>query len=179
GDVQKHATMRAAMDRPRSIRAAVNAVVIGTAVVFVFLQLQPHLLFTNTTAAGGDMGAHVWGPAYLRDHLLPHWRLTGWAPDWYAGYPALTFYFPLPSLIIVVLGLVMPYVVAFKLVSVLGLLTLPVAAWALGRLSGMRDPGPACLAVAPLRSPLGGGFTTTGATFAPPRPGGFAFSATL
>ena len=35
------------------------------------------------------MGAHVWGPAYLRDHLLPHGRLTGWTPDWYAGFPAL------------------------------------------------------------------------------------------
>src|SRR5437868_13341703 len=98
GDVQKHATMRAAMDRPRSLRAVVNAVVIGTAVVFVFLQLQPHLLFSNTTAAGGDMGAHVWGPAWLRDHLLPHWRLAGWAPSWYAGFPALTVYFPLPSI---------------------------------------------------------------------------------
>ena len=36
------------------------------------------------------MGAHVWGPAYLRDHLLPNGRITGWAPDWYAGFPAST-----------------------------------------------------------------------------------------
>ena len=47
------------------------------------------------------MGAHVWAPAYLRDHLLPHGRITGWTPDWYAGFPALVFYFPLPSLLIV------------------------------------------------------------------------------
>ena len=58
--------------------------------VFVFVQLQPGLMFTNTTPAGGDMGAHVWGPAYMRDHLLPNLRLTGWAPDWYAGFPAST-----------------------------------------------------------------------------------------
>ena len=38
------------------------------------------------------MGAHVWGPAYLRDHILPHWRLSGWAPDWYAGFPMYQFY---------------------------------------------------------------------------------------
>ena len=38
--------------------------------------------------AGGDMGAHVWGPAFLRDELLPRLRLTGWTPDWYSGFPA-------------------------------------------------------------------------------------------
>nr|MBA3955653.1 hypothetical protein [Acidimicrobiia bacterium] len=43
---------------------------VAAAVVFVFAQLQPHLLFADTTPTGGDMGAHVWGPAYLRDHLL-------------------------------------------------------------------------------------------------------------
>ena len=63
------------------------------------------------------MGAHVWTPAFLRDHLLPHGRLTGWAPDWYGGFPALTFYFPLPSLMIVLADLVLPYNVAFKLVT--------------------------------------------------------------
>ena len=47
------------------------------------------------------MGAHVWGPDYLRDHLLPNGRLTGWAPDWYAGFPAYHFYFPLPALMVV------------------------------------------------------------------------------
>ena len=31
----------------------------------------PGLLIADTTPAGGDMGAHVWGPAFLRDHLLP------------------------------------------------------------------------------------------------------------
>ena len=47
------------------------------------------------------MGAHVWGPDYMRHHLLPNLRITGWAPDWYSGFPAYHFYFPLPSLMIV------------------------------------------------------------------------------
>src|SRR6059058_1290397 len=124
--------------------------VVAAAVLFVFSQLHPSLIFANTTPAGGYMGAHVWQPAYLRDHLLPHFRLTGWAPDWYAGFPALVFYFPLPSLAIVVLGSLLPYGVAFKLITVLGVLTLPIAAYVFGRLSDMPDPGPACLAVATL-----------------------------
>src|SRR3546814_4791912 len=49
------------------------------------------------------MGAHVWGPAFLRDNLLPELRLSGWTPDWYAGFPAYQFYMVIPSLLIVAL----------------------------------------------------------------------------
>src|SRR5581483_2182511 len=70
-----------------SVTAIVNFIIVAVIVVFVVKQLQPSQLLKNTTPAGGDMGAHVWQPAYLRDHLLPHFRLTGWAPDWYAGFP--------------------------------------------------------------------------------------------
>ena len=47
------------------------------------------------------MGAHVWFPAYLRDHLLPRWRVAGWSPDWFGGFPAGQFYFPVPALVAV------------------------------------------------------------------------------
>jgi hypothetical protein len=130
------------------MQAAVTVAAVGGAVLFVLLQLKPQLLLANTTPAGGDMGAHVWGPAYLRDHLLPHGRITGWAPDWYAGFPALVFYFPLPSLIIVALDVVLPYGIAFKLVAVSGLVTLPASVYVFARLTGMRFPGPPILAVA-------------------------------
>src|SRR5438093_8810338 len=136
------------MRRRPSPENLVTVAVLAAAVVFVFVQLQPHLLFRNNTPAGGDMGAHVWGPAFLRDHLLHHGRLSGWAPDWYAGFPWLTFYFPLPSILIVVLSQVLPYGIAFKLVTIAGLLTLPLAAWAFGTLAEMPSPGPLCMAVA-------------------------------
>src|SRR5213592_3932311 len=129
--------------RPSShaiMQVVVTVTAVGGAVLFVLVNLKPHLLLANTTPAGGDMGAHVWGPAYLRDHLLPHGRITGWTPDWYAGFPALVFYFPLPSLLIVILNAVIPYNVAFKLVTILGVLGLPVAAWAFGRLIRLRFP---------------------------------------
>ena len=67
----------------------------------VLFQLHPELLLRNTTTTGGDTGAHVWWPAYLRDHLLSQGRIAGWAPDWYAGFPAGQFYFPLPALLTV------------------------------------------------------------------------------
>ena len=66
------------------------------------------------------MGAHVWLPAYVKRSLLPHLRITGWTPDWYDGFPALTFYFPLPIVAIAVASYAIPYVISFKLITVIG-----------------------------------------------------------
>src|SRR5439155_1758259 len=167
------------MRRRPSPETLVTVAVLAAAVVFVFVQLQPHLLFRNNTPAGGDMGAHVWGPAFLRDHLLPHGRLSGWAPDWYAGFPALTFYFPLPSLLIVALDVVLPYGVAFKLVTALGLLALPVAAGAFGRLSGMRFPGPVLFGLGTLPFMFDRFHTIYGGNVPATMAGEFAFSISL
>jgi hypothetical protein len=43
-------------------------VVVGGATAFLLLTLHPELIVRNNTPTGGDMGAHVWGPAYLRDN---------------------------------------------------------------------------------------------------------------
>ncbi len=188
--------------------------------VFVFVQLRPDLLFMNTTPSGGDMGAHVWGPAYLRDSLLSQGRLTGWTPDWYAGFPAYHFYMVIPSLAIVALnagfglaagipaavialvaaglaarrferwrvplvlaGLLvavlvigMPYGVAFKLISVSGLVGFPVAAWSLGRLAGAQEPVPAFLALGSTVFLFDTNFAIYGGNIASTLAGEFAFS---
>ena len=159
-------------------RSATLIAVVGSA-AFVFWQLRPDLLFTATTPAGGDMGAHVWLPAYMRDYLLPVGRLTGWTPDWYAGFPAVSFYFPLPALLIVLFDTVLPYGVAFKLISVSGVVAMPVAAWAFGRLAGMRFPGPACLAVATLPFLFDRTFTIYGGNVASTLAGEYSFSISL
>ncbi len=78
---------------------------------------------------------------------MPHGKLTGWAPGWYAGMPMLTFYFPLPFLIIAILDLIMPYTVAFKLGTALGVFLLPVTVYSLGRLLRIRKPYPVVAAV--------------------------------
>ncbi len=129
------------------IEVWVGLLIVTACVAFVLVQLEPGLLLRNTTPAGGDTGAHVWWPAYLRDHLLP-WRLAGWTPDYFAGFPAGQFYFPLPALLIVGLNLVLPYNVAFKLITALGPLLLPVGAYILGRGIRAKNPAPAALAVA-------------------------------
>ena len=108
---------------------------------------RPNLLFSLTTTAGGDTGAHHYPAQYLIQELLPHFRLTGWAPGWYAGMPMLTFYFPFPFLLIAILDWFIPYLVAFKIVTVLGVFALPVTAYAMGRLLRVRRPFPMMAAI--------------------------------
>ena len=149
------------------------------AAVWVWSQLHPGLLLADTTPAGGDMGAHVWGPAWLRDHLIPSGRLTGWTPDWYAGFAAYHFYMVIPSLAIVALDVFLPYGVAFKLVTVSGLVSLPLCAVAMGKLAGLRPPIPALFSVATLPFLFDRAFTIYGGNVASTLAGEFAFSISL
>lgn len=109
---------------------------------FPFFSLDVHwpsLLIANTPT-GGDMGAHVVLPQVLRDSLLPSGRLLGWSSDWYAGYPVFYFYFPLPAIFTVLLDVFIPYGVAFKLSTIVGLLAMPAAAYYLIRSIGHSRP---------------------------------------
>src|SRR5437016_2847270 len=116
--------MAGRLSRPR----LVTLVVVCGAVLFVFWQLQPGWLLSRATPTGSDVGGNVWTPSFMREHLFPHGRITGWAPDWHAGFPVMVFYFPLPTV-----------------ATAIGLLGLPVAAWAFGRLAGLRFPAPALM----------------------------------
>ena len=165
---------------------SVASVVLATALVLRTLNME--LVWSDTTPTGGDMGAHVWGPRYLLDHLIPQGRLSGWTPDWYNGFPAYQFYMVVPYLLIValhvglawygavavamigttatahaylrprfhryrhlilgvavtsmVLATSLPYNRAFKLVTVAGLVGLPLACWAFAKLADLPFPAP-------------------------------------
>jgi hypothetical protein len=106
---------------------------LGAGAIMAFAFMRPDQIVLANTPAGGDMGAHVLVPAYLRDALLPDGRFMGWSNDWYAGFPILYFYFPLPAFTIVLLDVMLPYGVAFKLVTVAGLVALPFAAYVFAR----------------------------------------------
>jgi hypothetical protein len=95
----------------------------------------PQLLVANTPT-GGDMGAHVLLPEVLRDNLFSEGRLLGWSNAWYAGFPVLYFYFPLPAVITVLLDFVLPYGVAFKLTTIVGLVALPGVSYLFTRMLG-------------------------------------------
>ncbi|MHB1137556.1 MAG: hypothetical protein ACYC2O_01285, partial [Microthrixaceae bacterium] len=216
----------------------VSWAIVGACAVFVFVTLNPQLILENTTATGGDMGAHVWGPRFLADHLLTDFRLSGWTQDWYAGFPAYVFYMVVPSLLVLwvsafgsvwngspiavlgglaliaaaiaglsyglrrtldrlrgdhwarpllwtayvsamVLLVPVPYNIAFKLVTVSGLVTLPIAGYALARSARVPFPGPPLVALATLPFIYDKGFTILGGNGASTMAGEFAFSIAL
>lgn len=184
-------------DRPwpseRIVRYVVTCVTLFATTVFMMnvVHLNPlansDLVFDKTTPTGGDFGAHVWGPAYLRDHLLSDFRLNGWSMDWYAGMPAYRFYMVLPALAIVFLNgfelfgvhVGLSYGVAMKVVSVLGLITLPACCWAFGRLAKFRYPLPELFAFAGLAFALDESFTIYGGNVKSTMAGEFSHSIAL
>ncbi len=210
----------AGTDRDGAIIGWLGLAVALACSVFVFVQMRPDLIFLDTTPSGGDMGAHVWGPAYLRDNLLSQGRITGWTPDWYAGFPAYQFYMVIPSLAILALnagfdpivggilsavvvaaavvavrrfrawavplivgaGVVsllligLPYGVAFKVISISGLVAFPVAAWGLGRMANSAEPIPAFMALGATVFLFDTNFQIYGGNIASTLAGEFAFS---
>jgi hypothetical protein len=167
--------MQAAGSLPRFQRWVPPAVVAGVSLI-VLAMLNPILLLTANTPSGGDMAAHVVPPAYLRDVLLPEGRILGWSQDWFAGYPVFYFYFPLPSLAIVLLDLFLPYGVAFKLVAVAGLLATPPAVYFLARTLRFGRPVATVAAGAGAAFIFMESYTIYGANVASTLAGEFSFS---
>ncbi len=170
----------------RIIRYVVTVVSLSvtTAIMMKVVHFNPFrpgtdLIFDDTTPTGGDFGAHVWGPAFMRDNLLGSFRLNGWTMDWYSGMPAYRFYMVLPALAILLVNLVLPYGIAMKIVSVLGLLTLPAACWAFGRLAGFRHPIPELFAFSGLAFALDESFQIYGGNLKSTMAGEFSFSIAL
>ena len=155
-----------------------TAVVLG-ATLLVLSVLHPELIIRNNTPTGGDMGAHVWAPAYLRDVLLPNWRLSGWTMDWYSGFPMYRFYMVVPALAIVLLDVVLPYGIAFKLIAVAGLVAFPLCVWIMGRVSKLAFPIPELMVIGAVMFLFDESFTIYGGNIPSTMAGEFSFSISL
>ena len=164
---------------PRLVQYLTALVLLGGCTLAVLKVIHPELVLRNNTPTGGDMGAHVIGPAYLRDELLPKGLLNGWSPDWYGGFPLYRFYMVVPALMIVALNVILPYGIAFKIIVVLGLLTLPACCWAFGRLARFAYPIPELFAVAGLIFLFDESFAIYGGNVKSTMAGEFSFSIAL
>ena len=165
-------------ERERLIVLWIRIALIGISTIVAIKVIQPSLVFKDTTPTGGDMGAHVWGPAYLRDHLLP-WKLNGWSMDWYSGLPVYRFYMVVPALFVVILNFIFPYGVALKIVAVAGIVTLPACCWAFGRLARFAFPIPEIFAMVGLVYLLDESYTIYGGNVASTMAGEYSFSVAL
>ena len=167
-------------DRVVRLALTVSTLVVTTFIMMRVVHLRPilgdDLIFDDVTPTGGDMGSHVWAPAYLRDHLLSNFQLSGWSMAWYGGLPVYRFYMVIPALAIVALDTFLPYGVAFKLVAISGLVTLPFTCWAFGRLARFRYPLPELFAFAGLCFALNESTTIYGGNVLATMAGEFSFS---
>ena len=154
-------------------------VAIAGPTIFLLLALHPDLILRNNIPTGGDMGAHVWAPAYLRDHLLSNFKLSGWSMDWYSGLPIYRFYMVVPALMIVLLDVILPYGIAIKIIAVIGILTLPFASWLFGRFAKFAYPIPELFAIAATIFLFDESFTIYGGNIASTMAGEFSFSIAL
>jgi len=158
---------------------AVTVLCVASVIAVVLWRLHPSLLLSTSIPTGGDNGGHYAMPAFLKSNLLNHGQLTGWDPGWYDGFPLYTYYFVLPDLIGALLSYVVPYALAFKWITVLGSVLLPVSAWAMGRLFGLRRAGPGALAALTLCFLFDYTFTIYGGNLFSTLAGEYAYSLSI
>lgn len=149
---QFRAPTTAPRDPPRaSVRPEfVDACFLVLLLAFLCWHVPLHLLLTDTTTVGGDTPAHNYLAGHIKEQLLSHGRIAAWSGDWWCGFPAFQFYFCLPYLLIAALDFVLPFNVAFKLVTVLGIFAVPPAAYLAARVMKLPRPGPILAAICTL-----------------------------
>lgn len=128
-------------------RTGLDVAVVAVLTGFIFWHLAPHYVLLDTTTVGGDTPAHNYLASHLADQLRQHGRIISWAGGWWCGFPMFQYYFCLPYVLIALVASVIPFNIAFKLVSILGMLALPVSAYAMARLMRFPRPVPCLLAV--------------------------------
>jgi 6-pyruvoyl-tetrahydropterin synthase related domain len=169
----------AGLNAPVGRESRAGFVLLGIITVLVLMWLRIDLVLTNTTPTGGDNGGHLWTADYARRELLPHFRVLGWSNDWFAGVPVLNFYFPLPTWVIVALDFVLPYNIAYKIVTISGIVSLPFSAAFLGRSAGLSRNRSLFLAYSVLPFLLARHFRILGGNIMSTMAGEFSFSISL
>lgn len=132
---------------------AVSGYVLDVAVLsvlsgFIMWQFSPLDLIRNTTPVGGDTPAHLYLISHLKEQLLHHGRIISWAGGWWCGFPMFQFYFPLPYFVAALLSCILPLNIAFKFVSVAGVVLTPCSAYWAARVWRLPGSGPVLMALA-------------------------------
>lgn len=120
----------------------VALLILGLITSFIALHIPWKWVLASTMTSGGDTVSHHYLAALLRDSLDRNGSIISWAPGWWCGFPAFQFYFFLPYGLMAALNFIMPLEVAFKLVSLLGISTLPFCAFVAARWMQLQRPGP-------------------------------------
>ncbi|MEI6169103.1 MAG: hypothetical protein WCS52_18130 [bacterium] len=125
-----------------------DAAVLTGLCVFTLWQFSPVDLIRNTTPVGGDTPAHLYLVSHLKEQLLHHGRIISWAGGWWCGFPMFQYYFVLPYMSAAFLSVLIPLNIAFKVVSIAGMVLTPCCAYWAARVWRVPGPGPLVMALA-------------------------------
>lgn len=129
--------MSRAPDRVAPTARGILPLLADVLVLFAFAALIASvagLRFLNSGnwPSGGDAASHLLYAWLYGDELFSG-RIIPWVPEVFAGMPFLSYYFPLPFIVIATLSKVMGVALAFKWGSFLAAMLLPGAVFLAGR----------------------------------------------
>lgn len=101
--------------------------------VLISSLLHPALLSAGTLPTGGDTASQMFYAKIFQEEMLGSWRITGWMPEVFAGFPLMSYYFPLPFIAAAGLGHLLGFEAGLKWAIVLPSLLLPGTVFALSR----------------------------------------------
>ncbi len=97
------------------------------------------LVFEPTLAAGGDTPSHFIAAVVMNRSLFAFFSPVTWIHGAYAGFPLFLQYFPLPFALMALISKAVSLQVAFKLVTLLGIIPFPAAVYLCLRYLGYRQ----------------------------------------
>ena len=140
---------------------------------YLISQIPWNSVFSDTNIDGGDMVSHNY-VAYYAQKIFP--KIKWWSPDWFAGFPFLYFYPPLLFYITAFLSHFIYLNVAFKLVTLLGTLLIPLAVFLCLSLLKFKFPIPSLGALLSLSFLFSEGYFIYGANIPSTLAGEFSYS---
>lgn len=99
----------------------------------VAMTLGIAFLNSPNSPTGGDAASHLLYAQLYADGLLASGHILPWVPEVFGGLPFLSYYFPLPFIVIALLSKPLGLAVAFKWGGFLALMLLPGAAFTASR----------------------------------------------
>jgi hypothetical protein len=117
----------------RFSRSIVDLLAALSGTIALAINVPWHLVFSATIPGGGDNPSH---PVLMRDvgeALLQHGSIIHYSYSFWGGFELFQFYFSLPYIVGGLLMQVMPWQIAFKIVTLLGTLLLPPAFYVMAR----------------------------------------------
>ena len=91
--------------------------------------LGVQFLLSPNLPTGGDTASHLLYAWLYADELLANGQITAWLPEVFGGLPFLSYYFPLPFIVVAALSKLIAFAPAMKIGMFAAAMLLPAAAW--------------------------------------------------